>query len=55
MAAELGYRHWNIASARLSNEPEVPLQVGDLMAGRYLKQPFTGRVPGVRELAGGAA
>lgn len=55
VAAELGYRHWNIASARLSNEPEVPLQVGDLMAGRYLKQPFTGRVPGGRELAGGAA
>lgn len=55
VAAELGYRDWNTASARLSNEPDVPLQVGDLVAGRYLKQPFTGRVLGVREVAGGTA
>jgi hypothetical protein len=55
VAAELGYRDWNTASARLSNEPETPLQVGDQVAGRYLKQPFTGRVLGVREIAGGAA
>jgi hypothetical protein len=55
VAAELGYRDWNTASARLSNEPEVPLQVGDLVAGRYLKQPFTGRVLGVRDVAGGTA
>ncbi len=54
VAAELGYRDWNTASARLSNEPDVPLQVGDLVAGRYLKQAFTGRVLGVREVAGGA-
>ncbi len=55
VAAELGYRDWNTASARLSNEPEVPLQVGDRVMGRYLKQPFTGRVLGVREVSGGAA
>lgn len=55
VAHELGYRDWNTASARLSNEPEIPLQVGDLVAGRYLKQPFTGRVLAVKELFGGAA
>ncbi len=55
VAAELGYRDWNTASARLSNKADVPLQVGDLVAGRYLKQPFTGRVLGVREIAGGGA
>lgn len=55
VASELGYRDWNTASARLSNEPEAPLQVGDEVAGRYLKQPFTGRVLGVREMTGGAA
>jgi hypothetical protein len=55
VAAELGYRDWNTASARLSNEPEVQLQVGDRVVGRYLKQPFTGRVLGVREVSGGAA
>ena len=54
VAAELGYRDWNTASARLSNEPDVPLQVGDEVAGRYLKQPFQGRVLSVREIGGGA-
>src|SRR3990167_455817 len=55
VAAELGYRDWNTASARLSNEPEVPFQVGDQVAGQYLKQAFGGRVIAVREVAGGAA
>ena len=54
VAAELGYRDWNTASARLSNEPEVPLQVGDEVTGRYLKQPFKGRVLSVKEVGGGA-
>lgn len=53
VAHELGYRDWNTASARLSNQPEVPLQVGERVSGRYLKQPFAGRVHAVRELAGG--
>lgn len=53
VAHELGYRDWNTASARLSNQPEIPLQVGERVSGRYLKQPFEGRVHGVRELAGG--
>ena len=55
VAHELGYRDWNTASARLSNEPEIPLMVGDQVAGRYLKKPFTGRVLAVSELAGGTA
>lgn len=55
VAAELGYRDWNTASARLSNLPEVPLQVGDRVAGSYLKQPFAGRVLGVREVYGGGS
>ncbi|WP_084421973.1 glyoxalase superfamily protein [Henriciella litoralis] len=53
VARELGYRDWNTASARLSNQPDVPLQIGERVSGRYLKQPFEGRVHGVRELAGG--
>lgn len=55
VAHELGYRDWNTASARLSNEPDIPFQVGDPVGGRYLKQPFTGRVLAVRELFGRAA
>ena len=55
VAVELGYRDWNTASARLSNLPEIPLQVGDRVAGAYLKQPFAGRVLGVREVYGGGS
>lgn len=55
VAAELGYRDWNTASARLSNQPETPLQVGDRVGGRYLKQAFAGRVLAVREHSGGGA
>lgn len=55
VAVELGYRDWNTASARLSNLPEIPLQVGDRVAGNYLKQPFSGRVLGVREVYGGGS
>lgn len=55
VAAELGYRDWNTASARLSNLPEVPLQVGDRVTGTYLKMPFAGRVLGVREVYGGGS
>lgn len=53
VAIELGYRDWNTASARLSNEPDRPLQVGDRVGGRYLKQAFVGRVLAVREMSGG--
>ncbi len=55
VARELGYRDWNTASARLSNQPPTPLQVGDRCSGTYLKQPFSGRVLAVREHTGGAA
>ncbi|WP_018147649.1 glyoxalase superfamily protein [Henriciella marina] len=53
VAHKLGYRDWNTASARLSNQADIPIQVGERVSGRYLKQPFAGRVHGVRELAGG--
>lgn len=55
VAAELGFRDWNTASARLSNQPDIPLQVGDRVSGAYLKRDFTGRVLAVREMNGGAA
>ena len=55
VAVELGYRDWNTASARLSNQPEVPFQVGDEVAGRYLNKPFNGRVLAVRNIVDGGA
>jgi len=54
VAAELGFRDWNTAVARLSNEPEFRIQVGDAVSGTYLKQPFTGRVLALREIGGGS-
>lgn len=55
VAVELGFRDWNTAAARLSNEPLVPLQVGDRVGGHYLKQVFAGRVVAVGEHLGGEA
>ena len=54
VAKALGHRDWNTASARLSNAPELELNIGDIVSGRYLKQPYVGRVIGLRELHGGA-
>lgn len=54
VAAELGYRDWNTAVARLSNEPPFHIQVGDAVSGTYLKQAFTGTVLAVREIGGGS-
>ena len=55
VAAELGYRDWNTASARLSNLPEIPVQIGDRVNGLYLKKPFEGVVLAVRDIGGGSA
>jgi len=54
VATELGYRDWNTAVARLSNEPDFSIAVGDTVCGAYLKQPFTGRVLAVQEMSGGS-
>ena len=54
IAQQQGYANWNILSARLSNGPGT-LQVGDRIAGEYLKQPMTGHVLACRQLAYGDA
>ena len=54
VAKELGFRDWNTASARLSNQSEPVWQVGERVSGLYLKKPFKGRIHAVRELQGGA-
>ena len=54
VAAEIGYRDWNTAVARLSNEPPFSIQVGDTVSGAYLRQNFTGQVLAVREIGGGS-
>ena len=54
VAREMGFRDWNTASARLSNAPDSSWQVGERVRGHYLKQAFTGRIHGVRELQAGS-
>ncbi|WP_425417783.1 glyoxalase superfamily protein [Oricola indica] len=54
VAAEVGYRDWNTAVARLSNEPPFSIQVGDIVSGTYLKQPFTAEVLAVELIGGGS-
>lgn len=55
VAVAEGHASWNALSARLANEPEVPLQLGDRVAGSYLKQGFAGTVIGVHQVANGGA
>ncbi len=55
VAHEQGWADWNTLSARLSNEPETPLQVGDRVCGSYLKQNFDGTVLSVTNRGDGAA
>jgi hypothetical protein len=50
VARDQGYASWNVLSARLSNAPEIALQVGDRTAGRYLGQRFEATVLAVRRL-----
>lgn len=53
IAGQHGARDWNTLSARtLRNEPPV-LAVGDRVSGRYLSQPFAGRIIGLSQLNGG--
>ncbi len=53
IASQHGARDWNTLSARsLRNEPPV-LTVGDRVSGRYLSQPFVGRIIGLSQINGG--
>lgn len=50
IARRHGYRDWNTAHAALPDRAVSPLQVGQRVAGTYLRQPFTGLVIGVQML-----
>lgn len=53
VAHEAGFASWNVLSARLSNQPEVPLNVGERVGGTYLGQRFTATVHAVRMVGAG--
>lgn len=48
-----GCRDWNTFHALAGNRPQCPVVLGQIVEGRYLKQPFLAEVIGVRELSEG--
>ncbi|MWD27737.1 hypothetical protein E0K89_009650 [Aquicoccus sp. SCR17] len=53
VAREEGARDWNTLSARLRAGDGPPFSAGQAVSGRYLSQPFTGRILSVTEAGGG--
>lgn len=53
VAHDHGFRDWNTAVGSLKQPVATPVQVGDKVAGRYLKQAFTGQVIAVAMQPGG--
>ena len=49
LAHQYGYRDWNTLYASAGNRPR-PVNVGETVTGRYLGQPVSGTVIGVRLL-----
>ncbi|WP_306151114.1 glyoxalase superfamily protein [Roseovarius sp. MMSF_3281] len=53
VARQYGHRDWNTAKAAACWENPPRWQVGQAVRGRYLNQPFTGRVKAASEATGG--
>lgn len=52
VARQYGFRDWNTLFASAGNRRSVAdLRIGDTVKGRYLGQPFTGRLVGLQDLA----
>ena len=48
LAHQYGYKDWNTLHAAIGNRPPPsPVEVGQRVRGRYLSQPFEGKVIGV--------
>lgn len=53
VAKSHGFRDWNTLHAAVGNAPRPPVQIGQIVEGRYLGQEFTGEVLGVQVLSEG--
>lgn len=54
LARQHGARDWNTLRARNSPPRTSELSIGASVSGRYLGQPFSGRVLGLSEISGGS-
>ncbi len=52
VARQNGARDWNTLHARLSQAEPKPFQLNDEVSGRYLGQPFTGRIVALSKVGG---
>jgi hypothetical protein len=53
VAKSHGYRDWNALHAAIGNGPVVPVSIGQVVEGAYLKQQFLAEVTGVKVLSEG--
>lgn len=53
VAKSHGMRDWNTLHAAIGNRPPPPLVPGQIVEGRYLKQPFLAEVLGVTQMSEG--
>jgi len=53
LAKSHGFRDWNTLHAAVGNAPRPPVMVGQMVAGKYLKQAFVADVLGVEVLSAG--
>jgi hypothetical protein len=53
IAKSLGFKDWNTLHAKIGNGPHLPVALGQIVEGRYLKQPFVAEVLGITQLSDG--
>lgn len=53
IAQQHGYRDWNTLFAQYGNKPSRAWQVGDIVSGRYLSQPFDAEIIAVKQVSDG--
>ena len=57
LAHQHGFKNWNVLHAAIGNQPplpasKAPINLGDVVDGRYLGRDFTGEVIGVAAVTG---
>ena len=53
IAKSHGIKDWNTLHAKIGNQPHAPVELGQIVEGRYLQQPFVAEVLGITQLSEG--